>query len=54
MYDTVIIEVRGGVAAVVVVPRNVQVLIRDYDGDGEGPYEYYTDSEGNQYTESST
>ena len=54
MYDTVIIEVRGGVADVIAVPKNVQVLIRDYDGDGNEPDEYYTDSEGNQYTETST
>ena len=57
MYDMVIIEVRGGVAEAVLYPKNVQVLIRDYDCDGSriggSPIEdgVEIDSNGDAYTE---
>lgn len=48
MYDIVIIEVRGGIAVATTIPKNVQVLIRDYDTDGADEVEI--DENGDSYT----
>ena len=49
MYETVIIEIRGGIGEATVVPENVQVLIRDFDCDGTDDVEINDDGE--RYTE---
>lgn len=36
--EKVIIEIRGGVASVVALPVNVEVILRDYDNEEEGGF----------------
>ena len=52
MYDVVLIEVRGGIAEVVLHPIGVQVIIRDYDCDSVDEVE--VDENGDAYVETST
>ena len=55
MLLTVEIEVRGGVAEATVVPKGVQVIIKDYDAPDYGsPCEVFVDDNGDQYIIEST
>jgi len=54
IIQTVIIEVHGGVATVVEVPKNVQVLIKDYDTEGVDAMDCEVDEDGQLYILTST
>jgi hypothetical protein len=47
MDNKVIIQVRGGIADVVHLPPDVELLIRDYDIDGTDPDRLDLDDDGN-------